>query len=99
MIEYDDKKPPRGAAKRRVNAMTRAWRVGARRLVALGLALTALAVTACGSGRGSNSTDAKTKANVTYAGSLVDPMEHHMGAAFAQATSYPFEGKGAGRPA
>lgn len=67
------------------------------RVVALGLLLAALVMAACDA---SGSTAApKSKVNVAYAGSLVDLMEHHLGAAFTQATGYPFEGESAGSTA
>lgn len=70
------------------------------RLAALSLLAAALVVAACGgTGSGTQTTAPKQKINVAYAGSLVDLMEHHLGAAFTQATGYPFEGEGAGSTA
>lgn len=81
--------------------MRQAWRADARRLGTIGLLLAAVMMAACGTGNGggSSSTPPKTKVNVAYAGSLVDLMEHSLGAAFTKATGYPFEGESAGSTA
>lgn len=72
---------------------------GGARLWTLGLAVVALAVGLAGCGGASSGTPPKAKVNVAYAGSLVDLMEHHLGAAYTQATGYPFEGEAAGSTA
>lgn len=78
--------------------MMRQRRTGVSRVLALGLAVAALAVAACGGGVTGSSTP-KATVSVAYAGSLVNLMEHHLGPAFAQATGYVYEGRGAGSTA
>jgi molybdate/tungstate transport system substrate-binding protein len=65
--------------------------------MALGLLLAVLVVAACDAS--GSTVPPKSKVNVAYAGSMVDLMEHHLGAAFTQATGYPFEGESAGSTA
>ena len=60
--------------------------------------LVTMILTACG-GSTSNSTPAKGKVSVLYAGSLVNLMEKKIGPAFTQATGYPYEGEGKGSTA
>lgn len=78
--------------------MQRARGTGTR-LLALSLLAMALVVAACGNGGTGSQTAPKQKINVAYAGSLVNLMEHHLGAAFTRATGYPFEGESAGSTA
>ena len=64
-----------------------------------GLALAvALATTLAGCG-GAMSAPPKGTVNVAYAGSLVNMMEHTLGPAFAKATGYTYQGRGAGSTA
>lgn len=60
------------------------------------LATLALALAGCG---GSGGASAAGPVKVAYAGSLVNLMEHTIGPAFDHATSYTFEGRGAGSTA
>jgi molybdate/tungstate transport system substrate-binding protein len=57
-----------------------------------------LALAGCG-GESSTATAPKGPVNVAYAGSLVNLMEHKLGPAFASATGYTYQGKGAGSTA
>ncbi len=76
--------------------MERLGRLGLARFMTMGLLVAVLALAACGGGA---TASAKETVNVAYAGSLVDLMEHHLGASFTQATGYPFQGRGAGSTA
>lgn len=58
-----------------------------------------LAVSLLVAGCASVGSPGKEPVNVAYAGSLVSLMEHDLGPAFADATGYPFQGKGAGSTA
>lgn len=60
--------------------------------------LAALALAGCG-GSGGGTVSAKAPVNVAYAGSLVNLMEHNIGANFTGATGYPFQGRAAGSTA
>lgn len=82
---------PRG----RQHPGTRASRRYPAFLLALVPVLALLA--ACGGSSGSST--AKGTANVAYAGSLVNLMEHKLGPAFQHATGYTYQGKGAGSTA
>lgn len=64
--------------------------------LALAVALAALA--GCGGG-GTTSAPQKGTVNIAYAGSLVNLMEHTLGPAFAKATGYTYQGRGAGSTA
>lgn len=87
------------------------WRPAQAAVVALGAALAVSLAAGCGSSPGNGSPGGGTASspaaaakghgpvNVLYAGSLVNVMEHGVGAAFGSATGYSFQGFSAGSKA
>jgi molybdate/tungstate transport system substrate-binding protein len=61
--------------------------------------LVSMMLAACGGISSINSSTAKGKVSVLYAGSLVNLMEKRVGPAFTQATGYSYEGEGKGSTA